>query len=320
MNPVKRRTHAEANQGAALILALALLAIMAVMGTYYVRFTTLEQDAADLELAQTRARVAAEAGAHAVLGKLAQAWRAGATKVALGGKNRFEFPTYRRVRNAGGLDFAPQESRRAAAEVRITDESGRINLNHAPAPVLAAVLGVDDARAQQIASRIAGGGPGAWLAGPEDLVARGWLTKDEYAALDRTTMTAVSVADHANAAGCFNINAASPAAAAAALGVPVDHVAAMLGKGPFHSADALLRTVAGDSPGAAAPATALPPEAFSFRSHCFRIVSNGSYENVDERGVEYHRTAAHVETVVLFKDSGDFEILYWTAGRGRKDG
>lgn len=319
MKPVRKSYHAGGNRGAALILALALLAIMGVMGIYYVRFTTLEQDAADLELAQTRARIAAEAGAQAAIGKLAQAWRGGAIKVALGGSNIFEFPAYRRVRGDGALDFAPLKSRRNTAEVRITDESGRINLNHAPAPVLAGILGVDAASAQQIASGIAAGGPGAWLTGPEDLVTRGWITKENYDALDKSTVTAVSVADHAKAAGWFNINAASPAAAAAAFGVPVEQVAAMLGKGPFHNLDAVLNTVAGGAPGAAA-ATALPPEAFAFRSHCFRIVSNGSYVNVDERGIEYHRTAAHVEAVIQFMDSGEYEIVYWNAGRGAKEG
>lgn len=319
MKPARRNSGVNANRGAALILALALLAIMGVMGIYYVRFTTLEQDAADLELAQSRARIAAEAGAHAAIGKLAQAWRSGAVKVVLNGGNVFEFPVYRRVRSGSTPDFAPLKSRRNTAEVQIADESGRINLNHAPAPVLAAILGVDGTTAQQIVSGIATGGPGAWLTGPEDLVTRGWLSKEQYDALDKSAITAVTVADHGKAAGWFNINAASPAAAAAAFGVPADRAPAMLGKGPFRNLDAVLSTVAGSAPGAAA-ATALPPEAFGFRSSCFRIISNGSYVNVDERGIEYHRTAAHVEAVIQFMDSGEYEIVYWNAGRGAREG
>ena len=317
MRHLSRNDSRRDERGAALILAIGLLAVLAVMGTYYVRFTMLEQEDADLALAETRARLAAEAGVQAAVGRLIEARKQGAVKMVLSKANTFDFPVYRLVRGAASLDMAPHQRYRTQAEVNISAEDGRINVNLAPAPVLQAALGVDEVTAATIASSVAQ--PHGRLADCAELAARGWLSKAQWEQSAQESLTAIGAPEAGHGGGYFNLNTASRRAAAAALGVSEEAAAAILEKGPFQNLESLQAAVTAVLQGAA-PAPALPAQAFLFESRCFRIVSEGRYARVDEQGREYHGTAAHVEAVVRFDASGNANFIYWNAGNGKKNG
>lgn len=315
MTTTKHIRAIQRERGAALILALALMAIMAVMGTYYVRHMNLEQEAADIALAEMRARLAADAGVQATLGKLAAALRSNAMKIALAGPDRIELPTYQLLRGAQGLELAAHERRRASADVVVFDENARLNLNAAPADVLTAALGIAPDVAQRIAEapglpKAQGGGP--FLA-PEDLVARGLMTRETFEKLDQSLITTYSAPDPTKPDGCLNVNTASPKVLAAALGIDEAAAKAAQEKGPFRSLDAFSQVVGKDVSGVTSGGTPMPARAFDCESRCFRIISTGAFARVDVRGNEYHRALARVEAVVIFDKPSVYRIISWNS-------
>ncbi|HNR31169.1 MAG TPA: type II secretion system protein GspK [Candidatus Hydrogenedentes bacterium] len=305
-----RRRPDEGRRGAALILALALLAVMAVMGTYYVRYMNLEQEAADLALGETRARLAAEAGVQATIGRLSAALRANALKVAITAPDRIEFPTYQLLRGERGLDLAPHQRRRAAADVAVFDENARLNLNCAPAPVIEAALGI----APDVARRIVSAAAAGQFLEPEDLVARGLLSQEEFERLDRSLVTTYSAPDPKQAHSYLNVNTALPKVLAAALGVTEEAARAAQDQGPYQSLDAFSQIAGKDVTGAASDATPLPARAFDCESRCFRVVSTGTFARVDDRGREYGRAVARLDAVVLFEGPNQYDIIHWSSG------
>lgn len=306
-------------QGAALVLALALLAILAVMGTYYVRNMQMEADSGEIALSEARARLVAEAGVNDAVDRLSRAVPENAIAIAMRAPAALELPTYLRTGGDTSRDFAARETRRNRAETRMTDESARINLNLAPAPVLQAVLNVDAAKAGAVWAGIHSASP-AWLAIPDDLVARGLLTPEEFAAVDRSLVTTISVADPAQPGSYFNINEAEPKAAAAALGVTVDAAAALLAQKPFRSLEALSAAAGKDLKALPETTGALPGDAFAFDTRCVRIVSEGIFAKTDLRGGEYHRAHARAEAVVRLNNAGTWDVVYWNTQRVTDEG
>jgi len=302
-------------RGAALILALALMAVMAVMGVYYVRYMSLEQEAADIALAETRARLAADAGVQAALGKLAAALQSNPMKAALPGPDLVELPTYQLLRGGSGLELAAHERRRASADVVVFDENARLNLNCTPAIVLSVALGIAPDAAERIAAapnlpKEQGGG--LFLA-PEDLVARGFLSREAFERLDQTLITTYSVPDLARPGSCLNVNTAAPKALAAALGIDEAAAKAAQEQGPFRSLDAFSQVAGKDVTGVTDGGTPMPARMFDCESRCFRIVSTGAFARVDVRGNEYQRARARVEAVVMFEKPGKYRIISWNS-------
>lgn len=324
---IKARRRDE--RGAALIFALSFLAIFAFMGAAYVQYMSLSLVESDLDLRIARARQLAASGVQIAAAGLRQEVLSTNHEVPKGVSTPFDLPTYNGVSHGEeGISVQPMNVTRVArSTITIYDESGRVNLNHAPASALQKLLGVDGDTARNIAASVPRGiqGPDArWFLSIDELVTRGLLTPDQYVLAVPNSLTTLSVLDHANPAGHFNVNGADPSALAAMLNLSVEQAQQVKAKGPFASIDALNQAIATVT-GAPADAAASDP-ALGLKSRCFRVVSEGFYARVSDQSrydaaatqedkdkLLTNRTTSVVEAVLLFQDDGTYEIIYWNA-------
>lgn len=317
-------------RGAALVMALGFLTIMAMMGAYYVRYMNIEARSAELDLARLRAAYAAESGAHAALAALARAHAAGQVQLEGGRETAYEFPVYRRLSDSGPRGFSADPRRRASAVVRVSDENAKINLNTAPAGVIAAILGVDDDTAGAIVAAQPRGGevksatmrPTApsgreqdWLYTLDDLKRLGLLDEAQYHRLNPAWVTTFSALPMGEPAHTLNVNAADAEVMAAALGVPIEkagEIVAYRREKPFRTPLALQLAAGKRMADFPMSPPESPHEVFAMESRCFHVVSEGAYESAGTG-----RATARVEAVAHFGDGGDYEIIYWNAARAR---
>lgn len=323
MQPQKTRGR---QRGAALIFALTLLALFAVLGTSYVVGMSLRNDATNLVLRSTRAEHLAEAGLHAAIGELGKAISEGRVpEVLAAGQMEFQFPAYEGVMTEKGylLDQAPRTS---FAAVQVLDESGKLNLNHAPASMLRLLLNVDGATARNITASLPGRRlfdtqPDAerhWFSGIDELVSRGFLSQQQLDMVDQSLFTTSSVADNSKPERFLNVNAVSAPVLAALMDVPVELAQEAMQKRPFQSMADLENAAhkkgftfnIKPDPG---HRDELPPE-LALESRCFRLVSLGTY-GLEGQSVA-RRASARAEAVVVFDSEGKYTITSWSAGAG----
>ncbi len=305
-------------RGVALALALGALAVLSMLGIYYVNAMLVEDTATALEVRETRARLAADAGLQAGLGRLARALDEDQVVQLTGRTWDYTWPVYGLLQ--GSEMPQPRETERAETQVRVLDESAKLNVNHAPASVLQAVLGIDGAAARRItASRPDPSLPaeeqeGAWLLSLDDLVTRGLLTEEQFAALDTGLLTVDSVADHANAGAWLNINTCPPEVLAAVVDLPASEGDAVASARPFRSLAALAEA-AGKAPEtfnippSAQNPTALPTP-LAYDSNAFRIVSEARVGDVGP-GDALRRTARSRAEAVVLAGNDQLDVISW---------
>lgn len=321
---LKRTVRRE--DGAALLIALALLALFSVLGVAFMRSMSTTDERVDLDMRSVAARHMASGGVQAAIGELQAAIQAKQVPELLAKPLEFDLPVYAISRQAS-TGFSQPDTRRGKARVTIQEESGKINLNHAPPSVLQAVPGIGGDVARAICNSLPREGAGAngtrWFASLEDLVARGLMPPAAFNALDKRLVTVYTVADHKNPVGFLNVNAAPPEVLAAILNVTPDAAKAVAAKRPFNSLAELIAATGKDpatfnlKPGEGAPG-ALPRE-LAFQSHCFRIVSEGIVSNVGPQGQEYRATRSRAEAVVILNDSMPPKVTFWSEIAGRSE-
>ncbi len=310
------------NAGVALFLALALLFLFSLLGTAYLRYAMLDRDAAVKELAQARARMAAQAGVHAAVGRMAAALKANTSP-----QDAFTVavPSYVSGKDpsAGVVADDRRESRVA---VTVTDECAKVNLNHAPTRILEALLGVNASAARAIRAglpRMPGesdqpNAQGAWLTSLDDLVARKLIDQSVYEKVDRNLVTVYTVSNPLAPARYINLNTASPEVLSAVLNISKPAAAAVAAKRPFRTlADVAAATGTDPATFNIAPDPATPeelPAAFTFQSRCYRIVSEAELGAKSGGRKEAAGGKSRIEAVVLFHDNGVPEIRYWQEG------
>lgn len=326
--PAKSRRD---ERGAALIFALSLLAIFGIMGVAYVDYMNTNLLESDLELRKARARLLAVSGVHIAAANLREEVLSANHPVAKGVSASFELPTFNGVTHGeDGISVEPMNMTRVArTTITIFDENGRVNLNHAPASALQKLLGVDGDTARTIAGSVPRGaqGPDArWFLTRDELLTRGLLTKAQYEESAGVPLTTVTVMDHANPSGYFNVNGAEPNALAAMLNLTLEQAQQVKAKGPFASLDALSQAITAVT---GAPAESASDPALGLKSRCFRVVSEGFYARAgDQVGYDaattpeekekllVKRITSTVEAVLLFQDDGTYEIIDWSASPG----
>lgn len=311
--PPQSRTFRR-NEGVALITALAMLLIFTILGTAYVGFMSIEQDNARYEGQQVHARHLARGGLHAAIGEIQAALQAGNRPQE---EYEFQIPVYLRV--AGALTAHPQ-----TVHVSVLDESGRINVNHAPRQVLEA-LGFD----RRIVRKLKGGLPAPgepstsdrrWLASVHELRSRGFLGAKAFKALDKDILTVYTVEDPGNPTGFINLNSAPAPVLAAVFNISPEEAETLTHARPFSSwEDAVAKT--GRDPGTynVQPSLQAPramPAELALDSKCYRLVSSAA--RVKTRGTQGHHSRAVVEAVVIIKGSGDYEFRFWSEVPGEE--
>ena len=317
----KRARPHDANHGVALLTALALLFFFSVLGVTFVQSISIDLERTETELAAQRAAAFARGGVEAAIGEIAAALVAGETPGVLAGPVEIQYPVYRSDKSSPA-GIGPDESMRGRATFTVTDESGKININHATPRVLKAVLGVDGTVARAIRGSLplsaATGSPAnrAWFTSLSELSTRGLVPPGLYKKIDPKLVTVYSVMDHNNPEEFLNINTAPPQVLAAVLDIPVQAAQALTDRRPFRSLQELCEA-AGKDPamfnggGAADSAEGLGRE-LAFQSRCFRIACEGVVAEVGPGNAEFRPTRRHIEAVVVFDRLAGPQVTYWS--------
>ncbi len=298
-------------RGMALIAALALLVVFSLLGAAYVRSMMLEMDRTNMLAAQLRAREAAAAGVRAAICKLEMAVAAHEAEALLAQPLNFDLPGYA-ADAQGGL--TPSSNWKVSVEAVLSDESARLNLNHAPSSVLALALGIDGEKARALAAslpRAGASGEGAWLTSPDELVLRGILTPETYQHLNPNWFTVYTVPEPAQPAAWFNVNGAPPELLAAVLHITPEAAQAVVRARPFINV-AQLAQAAGKEPSTFGlkPDEASPdglPAALAFEPVSFRIQCRASAAYTGGSA----SAKAQAEAVVCFNNRKEPAITYW---------
>jgi hypothetical protein len=330
----KRCNHHNKNRGAALIMALSLLGLFVALGTLYIRHMTLEIDRSNIQQRQLRARLVAESGFHAALADLTQALNEGQVHQRLGKTYTYEFPVYEEIASLdSGFQGQVEGNRLAVAEVTVLDESGKVNINHAPASVIQSLLDIDGETARAIVGGLPGrpgaDENGAWYLRLDDLVTRGYLSREDFNSIDTSLLTTFTVINHEQPVEYLNINAAPVEVLAAVFALSLEEAEAFAVKRPIGGANALYTAIDKDPatfnyrPEVNTESIGLP-EALTLESRCFRIIVEGRYALLDPTGneKEYQVSYGQVEAIVLFNrddddDDDDYVVLYWNTHRDR---
>ena len=282
--------------GMALVFALILLLIFTMFGTAYVKYMMLEHEGTRQELQKLRGKHLGQSGIYAAIGEVQAAVMKGATPEIT---YRFDLPLYRTERledeSIGRGEYAQEVT------ATVMDESGLVNLNHAPDAVLLA-LGVpknvlDARKASDFRPFVS----------VDSLRSRDYMNSQEYARLDKNTLT-VFTGDGDGAS--VNLNAASPTVLAAIFNIDDVEAGNLASKRPFTSWSDVLRKI-GREPSTFRISTNgrdEMPDGLSLSSDCYRILSAGSMITPD---TSRNGLQVYVEAVVRF--TGDeFAIRYWT--------
>ncbi|MCX5772217.1 MAG: type II secretion system protein GspK [Candidatus Hydrogenedentes bacterium] len=315
----RRARLRDANHGVALLTALAFLFLFSMLGAALVRSISIDLERTETELAGQRAAAFARGGVEAAIGEIAAALVAGEAPSVLAGPVEIQYPVYRSDKSSPA-GIGPDASVRGRATFTVTDESGKININHATPRVLKAVLGVDGNVARAIRGSLplasATGSPAnrAWFTDLSELSTRGLVPAGLK--VDSKLVTVYSVVDHNNAEEFLNVNAAPAQVLAAVLDIPLQAAQALADRRPFRGLQELCEA-AGKDPamfnGGPGAETAEPlGKDLAFQSRCFRIVSEGVVAEVGPGNSEFRPTLRHVEAVVVFDRLAGPQVTYWS--------
>ncbi|MEX2016754.1 MAG: type II secretion system protein GspK [Candidatus Hydrogenedentales bacterium] len=307
--PARRR-----DDGVALVIAISFLLLFSMLGTAFVGYMIVEQESAQYETLQTRARTLAGGGVYAGVAEIRAALNAGATPQS---EYTFNLPVYRQ--KSYGMEVTEHEVR-----VSVSDEAGRVNLNYAPRPTLEA-LGLSREAVRRLKSSLPRGAdesePGrTWLSSVGELVSRGILTQEEYAQLDKSVFTVFKGDSAQDAPRYVNVNSAPPAVLGAVFDLPPDKAEELAKQRPFESwEDAASK--AGRDPAALAFSRdeadeTNSPQALALNSRLFRIVSEAE---VAPAGSWTRRIRSRVEAVVSFPAQGNYVFHQWRLASSEMD-
>ncbi len=305
------RRHAVSQRrgsGFALVGAIAMLALFVMLGTAYVKYMMIELDDTRIDVDASRAQHLASGGIYAAIGEIEAAIDSGLV------------PKRSYTIKANAYRYEGGERAAYAQEIHVTlsDESARIDLNHAPPEVLVA-LGMDREAVERLGRAIPTSSglrseSRRWLTSVDDLLTRGIVNRRQFGAIQSDQLTTYTVEDHSRPAAFLNLNTAEAGALAAILGIDdSDEIRQLMAKRPFTSwPDAVTKsgrepsTFNVKSPRYAA--REMPREVAFSPSRCFRLHSKVS---VSFTGMARRPSVAAVEAVVLFKNDGSYSIRYW---------
>ena len=293
--------------GLALIGAIGMLALFALLGTAYVRYMMLEFEDTRRHLDEIRAQHLASGGIYAAIGEIGSALDNGEIP-----KNGYTIKA-NAYRWEGGERVAYEQE----IQVSVSDESGRININHAP-PELLAAIGMDAeaiAKLNKVIPTRTGlrSGSRRWLNSVDDLLTRNIVNRRQFNAINTGLLTTYTVEDHSNPAHFLNLNAADADVLAAIFGIrDPGEAGQLMAKRRFESwQDAV--TKSGREPSTfnvKSPryASREMPRELALSSRCFRLHSK---VGMSFKGIARRPATASVEAVVLFKEDGSFAIRFW---------
>lgn len=317
------QTLRDERSGAALIIAIGMLFIISMLSIAYLNSMVLDYQRVGVIEASRQAEASAERAVHAAIAEI------GALVMNVEDvpeSMNFESMALYEAAKEGTEPPSVDETRRAVANIQITDESARLNLNYAPVRLLQAFLGVDGATARAIRGSVPR--PGApptedahFFLHVDELVSRGFMTREELEALPKDQLTVYTARNLTSPRGFININAVSPELLAAICNIDVEAATAVVEKRPFTSFQDFVDAV-GKSPAAfnVTPAAnqtdGVPPE-LALYSRCYRIRCEAEVQRTIARAWD-RLGADSIEAVVQFDREGRSQVLSWRGLRGNE--
>jgi len=290
-------------RGAALIAAVGLLAIFAMLGASYLRYMSIEGERARWQTRNARADTLARDYLKIAINEVN-------LRAANGGDipETLEFPivpVYVGGR-AGPDSIVDSESLRGEIRVTITDEAARLDINRAPASLIHAVTGVDEATAERIvnATRAPFGSDDPDLHLPvrtlEELTTRELLDEAAVQALPRESLTVYS-----GPGPYLNANTMPLDLLAAVLAIDGDTAAAIGQARPFETREALREKLEEQLE----PGVTLHP-AVGVQSRCYRLVCEATLTQPSAGGGWTPARTRRLEAVVVLQSDGP-RVLHW---------
>jgi type II secretory pathway component PulK len=296
-------------KGFALITALAMLVLFTMLGAAFLGYMVNDYTRQELDATRVQAQVAAESGVFAAVGLLEQAVADGAAADVAGAEPMtLDLPLY---------DFADDTLTADGPDLELTvtvaDESAKLNINHVPTSVLSAVLDVNGAKAREIRTTLPRFGAERdpsrhWFGAVGELVTRGLLTEEQFAALNTQDLTVYSALNPGAPERFLNVNATSAGILAAVLGISPEAAADVAAQRPFDSLEDL-GAAAGKQPGTFnLGGEAGVPEALAFGPTSFRIRATARVARTGGQpgGV------AEAEAVVCILPGAPPKVTYWS--------
>lgn len=301
-------------KGVALLTALGILVMVSALGTTYVQYALLDDDAAKISANQNQVNTIAE---RAVLRAIEETAPLAGNEPLPASITYDNLPLYE-VTGGDHLSIAVREDERGVATVTISDEAGRLDINHAPVRLLSSVLGVTPDVARNIRASVPRPGEKPspdrnWFVHPDELVTRGFLSPEEYAALPANLLTTHAIPGQDEPTGFINVNTASAPILAAVVGLDAAQADALVAKRPFADFDAFVAAT-----GKQAAEFTIPPDADSqtgvpdvlaLNSRLYRFVCNAELQQ--ERAGKTYKGFDTVEVVAYFNPDGTHTILSW---------
>lgn len=293
---LKKRNILSEERGVALFAALAFLLIFSMLGTAYVRYMSTAFEESREVLQNIRADHLSRGGIYAAIGEIQSSLEKG---VAPSSKYAVELPVRRMVQGEE-IEF-PQ-----TVEIRVIDESGKVNLNSAPQNLLAE-LGIPQATSfkfQGVPSK-KNKRP---LASVDELRTGDFMSGQNFNALDKSLFT-VYTGTSKQVMVPVNINSASTAILAAIFSIDAEEAVALAEKRPFTSWSDVLQKVGREpSTFALKSSSGSMPATFTLNTRTFRLYSEARMKTT---GSSRRGRFTSVEAVVHFADDGSFSIRYW---------
>ncbi|MFP6582464.1 MAG: type II secretion system protein GspK [Candidatus Hydrogenedentota bacterium] len=279
--------------GVALFASLALLLIFAMLGTAYVRYMTTNLHDTRYSLQQVRADYLSQGGIYAAIGELEAARAQGEEPDAL---YNFELQAYRN--DETGVRVADTQE----VNVKVRDESGLVNLNHAPESLLIA-LGIP----AEVVAKLRVETELRPLTSVDDLRTRDFMNTQVFTALNTDVFT-VHTGDQGSAS--INLNTADVSVLAAIFNVDPAEAHQIAEQRPFRSWQDVVSKVARE-PSTFSIATKRDrsmPDGISLDTSCYRLLSEAYLQtrNTTSKGLQ-----VAVEAVVQLHAERGYSIRHW---------
>ncbi len=306
-------------RGVALLTAIALLLVFTVLGSAYLRYMSLETEKARMAEARVRANHAVEGAVYAAVDQIKKALAEKKIDALIKQTaTTMVFPSYS-LSGGEQLTLINDENVQVTARWAVRDESGKLNLNHAPASALRVILGVDGSKAREIRASLPRSEEGAgqagdkrWFSTVNDVVTSGLISPDVFKTIDLSNLTVYTVPDPDQPYGYINLNTASPKVLEAVLDISPDMANTVAAARPFRSLADVCH-VAGK------PATMFNfkpepetpdsmPKALSLESNAFRVFASAQVRRPGGGSV---LSSVSVEAVVVLLADGGHVFTFW---------
>ncbi|MCX8066141.1 MAG: general secretion pathway protein GspK [Candidatus Hydrogenedentes bacterium] len=306
-NRLKGNLPLKLDSGVALIIAISFLGIFSLLGMYYVRSSEIELKRVNLLLDELRIREFVHAGLNEVVAEIEKHWTNGTIEDLLNrGEYEIGMPYYTFINVGEGKQIlSPSDVVRVALKVRVFDESGKININLAPASVIQKLFGVNGEIARNFKAKLDMQSGGKWLYVLDEIFERGIPFDEELNVRINQNVSTWNAGDPSAPIPYLNINKATPEVLKALFNLSDSEVERVVSMKPFDSFENFVGIIKKDPISFNVKIGELNGEKWFFpftgKSSSFKIVLEGELRR-GVSGVTYNRVKYSLEVGIVIVD------------------